>query len=253
MRLTAPILALGGAGLLGVAWALGKGSGARLEAAVSLQTVLAQDTRIPYRARRWAQAVAQAASSTVPPGVPLETWGRVLLGKLDRESLGGDALRPRDASGTGDWTARTADRLPAALAGQARIIDAASPFPAGWSPPRDKSGNIKPGPYFIPGDGLGFGRGLSQIDWTSHAFARTGDWSNPTENIRYGARYLADLYRALASWSGRGTVDPMRLALAAYNAGQTAVKSAVLAGRSPDVVTTGSDYGADVLRRAGVA
>lgn len=257
MRSTAPWIA-GGAGLaaLGVAWAYTRSRQQAEVATVDVQTALAALVAIPYRSRKWSQTVARIAVDTAPSGVDPVTWGQVLLGKLDRESWGGDALRPTGAAGTGDWTARTLDRLrrvAPALESQVRI---SADVPAGWITPKNTDGSVVPGPYVIPGDGLGWGRGLAQLDWMSQPFARTGPWQDAETNLRQGAAFLAGLYKTLTPWLATnvpaGTVSPMRVAVAAYNAGPSAVKAAVLAGRDPDTVTTGRDYSIDVLRRGAV-
>jgi hypothetical protein len=244
---------VGGLGAFGVglAWLLSRREN---EAAmVDLQAALAMTSAIPFRSRRWSQVVARVALETVPAGVDPLTWGKVLLGKLDRESQGGDALRPAAANGSGDRIARTLERLRREAPALESKVTISATVPSGWSAPKDSQGRVKPGPYVVPGDGLGWGRGLSQIDWMGHDFARTGPWHEPDANIAYGARYLATLYRSLAGWSGRGSVDPMRLALAAYNAGPGTVKAAVTAGRDPDSVTSGGDYSTDVYRRGALA
>ena len=94
----------------------------------------------------------------------------------------------------------------------------------------------------IVGDN-GFGFGLMQIDSRSHDHflnAHSGGL-DPASNIRYGAKLLRENFDRFGRWDA---------ALAAYNAGPTRVANAILAGRSPDSVTTGQNYSADVLSRA---
>lgn len=105
----------------------------------------------------------------------------------------------------------------------------------------------------LPPDGLGFGRGLLQIDWDAHAFARTGPWQDPDENIAYGCRVLRDnrsyLTHQLPGWS---TTDVLFAAVAAYNAGAKRVLDAVTAGgvQAADGVTAHGNYASDVMKRA---
>ena len=108
------------------------------------------------------------------------------------------------------------------------------------------------GPLVMPIDGLGWGRGLAQIDWQYHEFARSGDWAEPNANLTYGADLLAN---EIGRWAAtapaaRAHLSPVRLGLDAYNAGAHAVARALAVGASPESVTTGSDYATDVIRRA---
>jgi Putative peptidoglycan binding domain len=62
-------------------------------------------------------------------------------------------------------------------------------------------------PEPLPADGLGFGRGLLQIDYDHHQFARSGRWQDPLANIRYGCSVLTEartLLRGRTSLGGRG-------------------------------------------------
>lgn len=94
------------------------------------------------------------------------------------------------------------------------------------------------------GDG-GHGRGLMQIDDRAHAAFCSGDlWRRSDFNVLYGAHVLKE---ALYAFSGRELP-----ALCAYNAGAVRVRRAMGAGRTPDSVTTGGDYGTDVLSRRDV-
>jgi Transglycosylase SLT domain len=84
--------------------------------------------------------------------------------------------------------------------------------------------------------------GLMQINRAAHpAFFDENDWRDPAQNLDYGASVIA---ANLRHYDG----DIARAA-AAYNAGPGAVDRALRAGRSPDSVTTGGDYGSDVARR----
>lgn len=125
---------------------------------------------------------------------------------VDRESLGGEALKPQSPAGFGDG---------------------------------------------------GHGRGLAQVDDRYHESfitARFDDavtpiWTDPTFNILYGARLLANAHRLTGSWL---------VSVAAYNAGLTRATRAsrTVSGNDElallaalDRATTGGNYVSDVLRR----
>jgi len=105
-----------------------------------------------------------------------------------------------------------------------------------------------PGPGGV-GDG-GHGKGLMQIDDGAHEFARTGNWQDPRANVFFGCGILADQREALKREGLTGRTL-LRFTLASYNAGLGAVLRALDRGIDPDDVTTGGDYGRDVLDRAG--
>lgn len=153
---------------------------------------------------------------------------------MDRESEGGEApgYHPKGPAGTGDWTARRGHWLHSP---HVRVV---TELPPGWHPPRDDEGNVLPGPYAIPADGMGWGRGLMQHDYER---ALLFDWRDPATNIDEGAKLLAELLaefpRARSS------------AIAAYNCGAGNVRKAILLGHDCDHFTTGRNYSADVLRR----
>jgi hypothetical protein len=143
----------------------------------------------------------------------------LLAGIGSRESHWGLALTPPGPAGTGDFTGR---RFPTRYRTQA-----------------------------LPPNG-GFGRGLMQIDFDAHEFARTGNWKEPRENILYGAKVLADnrdfFKRRDPGLTGTALLQS---ALASYNAGAGNVLKAVRDGRDIDFYTAGRDYSKDVLNRAG--
>ena len=143
----------------------------------------------------------------------------VIAGIGSRESHWGLSLRPPGPEGTGDFIERH--------------------FPA-----RHRNGPI-------PSDGGGFGRGLLQIDYDYHEFARTGKWKDPKENILYGARLLEDSRRLLQRKVNLQGSDLLRAAIAAYNSGPRRVLMAIRRKLDFDFYTTGGDYSADVLNRAG--
>jgi hypothetical protein len=130
-----------------------------------------------------------------------------------RESDWGLTLRPPGPSGTGDFAPRN---------------------PAKWG-------------FAMPPDGLGWGRGLLQVDY-QQAFGQTGNWRDPAANILHGAQELANDINFFAHKAFPG-VDPKRAGIAAYNCGPGGVEKAIRKGLDVDAFTTGKDYSADVLRR----
>lgn len=88
----------------------------------------------------------------------------------------------------------------------------------------------------------GNGIGIMQIDRRHHPeFAARHSPLDHQANIEYAAQYLAQL---LQQFNGNTAH-----AAAAYNAGPNKVRDAIYVGLPPDGVTTGKDYGRDVLHR----
>lgn len=102
-----------------------------------------------------------------------------------------------------------------------------------------------------PPDGPGYGRGLMQIDYDSHEFARSSLWTSPRDNILYGGKVLSDARKYLIDRIDLSTLDLLRGILAAYNGGAGNALRALEAGRDVDSATTGGDYSRDVLSRSG--
>lgn len=103
-----------------------------------------------------------------------------------------------------------------------------------------------------PPDGPGYGRGLMQIDYDWHEFARTGRWQNPRENIIYACTVLDNARKFFQRKSINLSEDKMlRAIIAAYNGGATATLQAIQEGLDIDANTTGKDYSTDVLNRSG--
>jgi hypothetical protein len=167
-------------------------------------------------ATQYRAIVAQAASTY---GIPVAVIG----GVGSRESRWGLALKltaegSSRASGTGDFARRN-------------------------YPTRYRNGPLPP-------DGGGFGRGLMQIDFDSHEFARTGDWTDPQSNVRYGCSVLAQFREFMQRRMGLGDLPILRASLASYNAGPGNVLRGLRDGRDVDFYTAGRNYSRDVLARA---
>ena len=148
-------------------------------------------------------------------GIP----AHIIAGIGSRESAWGLALQPAGPGGTGDFRER----------------NNRTEFRTGTLPP----------------DGGGFGRGLMQIDYDAHEFARSGKWHDAKANIMYGCRVLSDsrsYIQQRTSLEGRALLGA---ALAGYNAGPGNAVKALTAGYDIDFYTAGRDYSSDVLNRAG--
>ncbi len=143
----------------------------------------------------------------------------VLGGLGSRESNWGLALKPAGTGGTGDFARRSA-------------------------PTRFRQDALPP-------DGGGFGRGLMQIDFDAHEFARTGNWQDPQQNILYGCKVLADCLSFFQRKENLQGKLLLRAALAAYNCGPGNVLKAIRNGLDVDFYTAHRDYSEDVLNRAG--
>jgi hypothetical protein len=142
----------------------------------------------------------------------------LLCGIGSRESRWGLALQPQGPAGTGDFQQR---------------------------PPQPKVSRTTP----LPPDGRGFGRGLLQIDYDWHEFARTGTWHSPRDNIFYACEILHKSLQTLARERVAANLQT-RAMLAAYNGGLTNTLNALRKGLDVDANTTGKNYSEDVLDRA---
>jgi len=141
----------------------------------------------------------------------------IICGIGSRESHWGLALKPRGYGGRGDFAKRR---------------------------PRGNRSGLE------PNDGGGYGRGLMQIDYDWHEFARTGNWQDARANIMYACTVLNN--SRLFFERRQVPKDKMlRAILASYNAGATATYRCISGGKDIDCRTTGRDYSKDVLNRAG--
>ncbi|MCC2663395.1 MAG: peptidoglycan-binding domain 1 protein [Geminicoccaceae bacterium] len=162
-------------------------------------------------ARYGASVVAAAAGFGIPPAVI------VALGS--RESRWGQGLTPKGPGGTSDFV------------------------------PRPFTDPHRPEP--LPADGRGFRRGLMQIDYDAHEFARSGDWASPDDNIRYACEVLREAKAQLRRRTVLRGQALLRGALAACNCGIGNVMRAVQHGLDLDFYTVGRNYAREVVDRAG--
>jgi soluble lytic murein transglycosylase-like protein len=140
-------------------------------------------------------------------------------------------------------------------------------------------------PTPMPPDGLGWGRGLMQLDYLHYkdAFDLGLDWRDPLQNVRTGADRLLSAQRMLSKQTaingiadGRGLVtlsasaaakrnvapgqypDPrplvgealVRATLAAYNTGEANALRSLAVGLDPDTTTTGANYASNAISSA---
>lgn len=143
----------------------------------------------------------------------------IIWGIGSRESAWGRTLKPTGPRGTGDHS----ERKPK------------PPIRAGVKPP----------------DGLGFGRGLMQIDYDSHEFARSGDWRDPDANIGYAIRnvLIGNIIYLKRNIPSLMDDDLMQAAIAGYNCGAGMVRKLIQQGASVDKFTAHGNYSVDVIAR----
>jgi Putative peptidoglycan binding domain len=162
-------------------------------------------------ARYGATVVATAGDFGLPPAVI------VALGS--RESRWGLALSPQGPTGTADPT------------------------------PRPFLGPHRTTP--LPPDRQGFGRGLMQVDYDRHEFARSGPWHEPDANVRHACAALVEFRPALRRQTVLQGDALLRATLAAYSCGLDNVLRAVRSGLDLDFYTAGREYSREILNRAG--
>jgi hypothetical protein len=162
-------------------------------------------------ARYGASIIAAATAVGVPPAI--------IAALGSRESRWGLALHPKGPTGTSDLAPRP------------------------WLRPHRRQP--------LPGDGLGFRRGLMQVDYDRHAFARSGEWRSPDANIRYACQVLSETKAQLRRRSVLHGRALLRGALAACDCGVGNVMRAVQHGLDLDFYTVGRRYASEVLERAG--
>ena len=169
-------------------------------------------TRQLEEIKKYQAVIEQAAAKYDVPAA-------LIAGIGSRESHWGLALNPLGPAGTGDRIARRA-------------------------PTQFRTGTLPP-------DNCGFGRGLMQIDFDAHDFARTGKWQDPESNISYGVTVLCDARSLLRRKTTLSGIALLRAAVAAYNCGAGNVLTAIRNGYDVDFFTAGRDYSRDTLSRSG--
>lgn len=167
-----------------------------------------------------------------------------LIGAIGiRESLMGALLTPKGIDGCGDWTARVGHWL------DRQGVKVVRELPPPWRAPK-RNGKIIPGPYAIPHDGKGWGRGTYQLDFLGDVrdLIAPAPWPMDRQAAACCAM-LAICRRDLAAFRGHPLYD--RAVAARYNTTAANVIAGFDAG-DPDIATTPGpsgrpDYGADVL------
>lgn len=143
----------------------------------------------------------------------------LIVAIMSRESGCGLLLKPPGPTGTGDFSPRQ------------------------YGTPCREPG--------LPPDGQGFGRGLMQIDWDAHEFARDGIWEDPRQNILFGAAVLHQSYVLIDRIIPHAEDElKWKAAAAGYNCGPGNVIKSIRAGKNVDAHTTHGNYGEDVMMRA---
>ncbi|HET7884279.1 MAG TPA: hypothetical protein VFL55_25555 [Acetobacteraceae bacterium] len=219
-----------------------------------------------------------AGNTPVVPGFSLVCQGNCLIGgqltgvaalRSDAEKPAAPMVKP----GTALEQALTAE-LPAALsfkplidaavsANNVRpaIIAAIGSVESGWGTsslmhPTGPTGtgdrtprrpNPPQRPDSMPTDGLGFGRGLMQIDWDAHEFARTGNWRDAAANIAFACELYA-ANRDQFVRQGHTAEDAAIAAIAAYNMGFTGA-SRLIASSGLKAACAAGTYADKVLSR----
>jgi len=96
------------------------------------------------------------------------------------------------------------------------------------------------------------GYGIAQMDIGSYAkWIETHNYCDPRQAIEMECQILADNRRSVRAVMPHVTDSELyKTACAGYNAGIARCRNRALQGRDPDGVTTGRNYGADVLVNA---
>lgn len=170
-----------------------------------------------------------------------------------RETLAGWApeYEPKGSTtGSGDRAPRAYPDARASRLGPVRTVGTTVvPIYAGEGDERRQAGaEIRR--LIVPGDGLGWGRGLMQIDWAGpfRAFIPPVGMPWPVEDqLRAASVVLSTARSTLRRW--RGHVRYEQAYVAAYNAGPEAVDDCLRADKPPDTCTKGGNYATDVWGR----
>lgn len=251
-----------------VVWLVANSTGPTVEAPVldsRQQTIF--NAALPDHARPYGGLILRVASEQ-----DVDPFAIFALG--DRESLWGTARAYQQQ--TGDWSPRSRTAVPSSVP-ESALRDATQAE-------KDKfklSGSSR---YVMPVDGLGWGRGLMQIDYAwQYPWISKNNWRDAYTNIAYGASYLKQLLSQFAGTKDIGSIarggvvtvgedyakwrklpgrggtykDPRPLtgtalqaaAIAAYNTGPANVIRNLALGLTAEASTTGGDYTADTMKR----
>jgi len=190
-------------------------------------------------------------STGAKPAVPAVNPGTALSAHLTTEQTAAEGFKPLIVA-----SARKFGLPPSIVAGIGSQESGwgTSPLmhprgPAGTGDAAHRSPNPPSRPGALPPDGFGFGRGLMQIDWDFHDFARTGNWRDPAANIDFGCSLLAGFLRQAQTTLHLAGTDAMTVAVAAYNAGFGGA-SKHLRDNGLASLTAPGQYAAKVLARA---
>jgi soluble lytic murein transglycosylase-like protein len=133
--------------------------------------------------------------------------------------------------------------------GLSSLLKPSGPSGTGDRVPRHKPNPpLRPGP--LPPDGLGFGRGLMQLDFDSNSVAQHGNWQDPQTNISAGCQVLAQKLAFVQKHTTLQGLMLLRGAIAAYNCGEGTIRD-LPPGADIDSKTANGNYSADVLNLAG--
>lgn len=134
---------------------------------------------------------------------------------------------------------------------QSSLIAGIGSRESGWGllltpPGPEGTGDFTPRGGHMPPDGLGWGRGLMQLDYEWQPIAKDGKWRDPSTNIERACMILG---ASIRTFRGMLYEDPIRAGIAAYNCGISNTQRAHILSVDIDHFTSGKDYSRDVLRR----
>jgi hypothetical protein len=214
------LLIAGGAGVGLALWKLLGSSADDVVAAADIAESESEDDSVNSMADLSGTAATAAApyadlidAAAAAAGVAVE----LLVAIGWNESRWGRALKPQGAAGTGDWTARPYPPAPGhtdwSHTRSTVIVDGPTARSMGFS----LGGGGSSAQYVVPADGLGWGRGLMQIDFGNAAGV---NWADPATSIQNAADRLAKSQSELASkYPNLSDDDLLAATIAAYNAG----------------------------------
>lgn len=179
-------------------------------------------------------AFVSASANNRPDDVALYDYACILAAICWRETRAGYGVgyRPTGGAGTGDSASRWMVSPPqwatdlALISGNTRVNS------------KGTTTYEVLAPAFAGASAKGWGYGLMQVDFASHMdWLSANDWTSPDINIDQGAAIFTNSYEQC---------DTLLAAVCGYNAGPSRANRA----SNPDSVTTGGNYGSDVLSTA---